>query len=82
MKRVTRYELSNGALYADFETAQRVADNRYGTVLCKLAHSAPISGKYSDNLKWIEANLATFVELLALKADIELEASQADEQDD
>lgn len=75
MKKVYRYQTSDGALHETFHLAECHADQRYGALLTKTASTLAQIDKYSAMSDWLDANLPVFVELIALKADISLDNS-------
>ena len=79
MRRVIRYQTSDGALHTDQGAARRHADERYGAALTDLARKAVQVEKYAQMLDFIEENLDAFAALLALNADTVLEANETEE---
>jgi F0F1-type ATP synthase delta subunit len=80
MRRVIRYQTSDGALHESEGTARRHADDRYGTALTDLARKAVQVQKYAAMLCFIEENLDTFAALLDLRADTSLEPDTREEE--
>ncbi|RQP11931.1 MAG: hypothetical protein EAS51_04180 [Microbacteriaceae bacterium] len=79
MKRVTMYQTADGELHPSEQDAARHADRRYGDALTSLAHRAVQQEKYTKMVDFINNNLDAFVELKALKADIDLENGDEEE---
>lgn len=80
MRRVIRFQTADGELHETASAARGHADRRYGDALTRLAHRAVRQEKYTKMCEFIDNNLDAFVELKALKADIDLEDAD-DEQD-
>lgn len=79
MKRVIRFQTADGALHETASAARGHANRRYGDALTRLAHRAVQQEKYTKMLEFINNNLDAFVELKALKADIDLENDDGEE---
>ena len=84
MKRVQRYQTSDGIVHDSFERAHKHADNRYGFALTTLAHKLLRVDKYKDMVLFLEddANIQKFLELQKLKDDIKLEVDEESDIDD
>lgn len=72
MRRVVKWELSDGALFDDAHVAKRRAESRYGQALSRLAHKLVAVEKYTAMCEYLDNDLEEFIALKALKADIEL----------
>jgi len=79
MKRVIRFQTADGALHETASAARGHADRRYGEAMTRLAHRAVQQEKYTKMVDFIDNNLDAFVELKALKADIDLENDDGEE---
>ena len=79
MKRVIRFQTVDGALHETASAARGHADRRYGEAMTRLAHRAVQQEKYTKMVDFIDNNLDAFVELKALKADIDLENDDGEE---
>ena len=72
MIEVTCYQTSDGVIHRDVLTAKSHADKRYGEKLVLLARAMADVGKYMAAMDFIEMNLDVFVELRALRDDMDL----------
>ena len=73
MRIVQRVVTRDGAAHNTLEAARRHADARYTKAACELASALVMIEKYQDVKHFIDANLGKFLELAALKADLECE---------
>jgi len=73
MKRVSKIETADGVLHDGLANAQRHVEALYGNALSRLAHKLVQVEKYGQMMEALNANLPAFQELLALKADLQLE---------
>lgn len=80
MKKVIRYQTSDGVEHKNFESATKYADNRYGNALTSLAHELLRVQKYRLMVEFLENNLGRFVEVQRFKDDIPLKDD--DDEDD
>ena len=72
MIEVTCYRTSDGVIHRDILAAKRHADKCYGEKLVPLACAMADVGKYMAAMDFIEMNLEAFVELRALRDDMDL----------
>lgn len=83
MRRVIKYETSDGVLHASEQDAERHADKRYGDLLSKTAHElCQTYGKYGALTHYIDENLPVFLQLHALREDMKLVRPSAEDDDD
>lgn len=82
MKRVIRYQTSDGIVHESLAKAKKYAESRYGNLLTKLSHDLCVIDKYVATGNYIEDNLDSFEELIRLRADCSLENPPEDEEDD
>lgn len=73
MRQVVKIQTRDGVLHDSPEDARRHADRVYGEALTRLAHRAVALDKYTKMVDFLDANLDAFVELKALKQDMEME---------
>ena len=79
MKRVSRIETRDGALHESERDAKRHADKAYGDALLHIGRELA-QQKYTFVTDYIDSNLAAFVELKALKDDLQLPADNNQEE--
>ena len=72
MKRVSRFETSDGKLHDTFLKAEKHADKRYGFAVIALAHKISRIEKCTDAVTFVEQYIDAFVELKALRDDLVL----------
>lgn len=72
MKWVQRIQTRDGALHETAREAKKHAEVMYGNKLLPLAGKLAQMDKYSAVSDYLDANLDTFLELKALKDDLEL----------
>lgn len=70
MRIQTVYVTSDEKMHLTQAAAEHHADERYGEVVCKLAHELARLDKYTQFQQFVEENLPRFVQLSALKADM------------
>lgn len=80
MKLLKVYQTSDGKTFESQESAELHANARYGKAVCALSLKFLAAGKYSTMLSEVESALPQMAELLALKADIELENPEDDKE--
>lgn len=73
MKRKAAFILNNGFISFSEEGARKEAEKIYGLMLSRLAHQLIHQEKYTAMMTFIDENLDHFIELKALKDDINLE---------
>lgn len=78
MKKVVRFETSDGKLHETRVSAISHADKRYGDLLTSLAHKLVRIEKYNAMGIFIADNIDQFVELATLRKDYELEPDDED----
>lgn len=79
MKRVIKYQTSDGKLHDTVLAAQNHADKRYGAKVTELAHQIAALEKYGKISAFIDNSLAEFRTLLALHNDLAaLEVEESD----
>ena len=82
MRRVIKYETSDGVLHDSEQDAERYADKRYGDLLSKTAVSlGRTDGKYSLLTTYVDENLQVFLQLHALREDMKLVPSGTNDDD-
>lgn len=88
MKKVIRFQTSDGKLHASFEEAKKHADNRYGDALTKLSHRLVKDQQDNNTLNYfkvtefVDKNLFSFVQLQALANDLHLDHDDDDDDED
>jgi hypothetical protein len=81
MKWVAHVQTRDGELHENVQRAQTHAEKVYGEALSRLAHRAVRIDKYSEMQQFIEDNLPAFLELNALKSDMQLDKTTQTEQE-
>jgi hypothetical protein len=78
MRVVTIFETADTKRHETFEGAIKHLEARYADVLLPTAHKLATMSPYKA-AEWIDANLSTFTDLVALKAEMQfVEPSQED----
>lgn len=79
MRWVQKVQTLDGLLHDNTIKAERHAESLYGLALCNLARQLVQIDKYRAMTEFVDANLAQFVALKALKDDVQLEKGDGDE---
>ena len=79
MKRVSKWETSDGLLHDSFYEAKSHAENRYDLQLSKMAHELVVVEKYTEMLDKLNGFTGSMKLLLALGQDLKVDAGDCDE---